>query len=171
MSDFIRLLNQIKTHRTEAWLTPSQAEAKAALCKSLRIPGTVNLFGSAGVGKTFLGWNLAEEAEYTYLPHVDRLADFQGAETKGLVVDSCPFSRAAHRDIRKHLSFKNIHRAVLITRRMIDDYTPYVELILDDRDLDKVIENLGSIGAFRDRASASNLWQLLNPYLLQLQGE
>lgn len=171
MSEFIRLLNQIKTHRTETWLTPSQVEATAALRESLRIPGTVNLFGSAGVGKTFLGWSLAETAGYTYLPHVDHLADFQGTEAEGLIIDNCPSKRTMHRDICKHLGFKDVRHTVLITRQMVDDYTPYVELKLNEQDWNKVIENLGSVGVFRDSTSASNLWQLLNPYLLQLQEE
>lgn len=167
MSEFIRLLNQIKTHRTLDWLTPSQVEAMLDLRKTLRIPGTVNLFGSTGVGKTFLGWSLADETGYVYLPHIDHLADLQNQEIVGLIVDNCASDREAHRNILKQLSFQEIRYAVLITQQMIDDYTSYVELRLEAQDWDKVTENLGSLKVFRDPSSTSNLWQLLNPHLLQ----
>ncbi|HET59437.1 MAG TPA: hypothetical protein ENN32_03620 [Chloroflexi bacterium] len=167
MSEFIRLLNQIKTHRNRAWLTPSQVNAMRALQKTLRIPGTVNLFGSVGVGKTFLGWSLAEEMRYVYLAHIDCLADLQDQEIIGLIVDNCAPDRESHRNILKHLSFRKIRYAVLITQQMIGDYTSYVELELEAQDWDRVVENLKSIKVFRDPSSASNLWQLLNPYLSQ----
>jgi len=167
MSEFIRLLNQIKTHRTEAWLTPSQVEAMTALQRALRIPGVVNLLGHVGVGKTFLGWSIADKMSYRYIPHIEQINDLQDMAIEGLVVDNCLPDRTAHRDVRKQLSFQNIRYAVVITRRMIDDYIPYVELKLADQDWYKVMENLGSIGAFRERASVTDLWQLLNPHLLQ----
>lgn len=138
-----------------------------SLRKTLRIPGVVNLFGPVGVGKTFLGWSLADEIGYVYLPHIDYLADLQKQEINGLIVDNCASDRESHRDILKQISFQKIRHAVLITQQMIDDYTSYVELRLEAQDWDKVIENLRGIKVFRDPSSVSNLWQLLNPYLLQ----
>jgi hypothetical protein len=137
----------------------------ATLQKSLRIPGTINLFGATGVGKTFLGWSLAEVMGYRYLPHISHLDNLQSISLKGLIIDNCAPDRKSHRDIRKRLSFWNINRAVLITRFVIDDYTSYVELTLDEQDWAKVADNLRSIGTFRDIDPTSNLWQLLNPYL------
>ena len=164
MSDFIRALNLIKTRRTPAWLTPSQQEALAALQEALRIPGTVNLFGATGVGKTFLGWTLADELGYIYFPHISRLEQLEDPQATGVILDNCQPERQAHRNTLKILRFCNARHAVLITRQMVHDYTHYVELRLMPADQAKVCENLAPLGFF-EISETPNLWHLVNPHL------
>jgi len=164
VSDFIRALNLIKTRRTPAWLTPSQQEALAALQEALRIPGTVNLFGATGVGKTFLGWTLADELGYTYFPHISRLEQLEDPQATGVILDNCQPERQAHRNTLKMLRFCNARYAVLITRQMVHDYTHYVELRLTPADQAKVCENLAPLGFF-EISETPNLWHLVNPHL------
>jgi ribosomal protein L30/L7E len=165
MTDFIRTLNLIKTRRNLTWLTVSQQEALESLRQALRVPGTVNLFGGTGVGKTFLGWFVADELDYTYFPHLENLKQAEYSNTSSVVLDNCQSSRQAHRDVLKILGFHNINHAILITRQMIQDYTHYVELKLTPADLTKVQDNLASVGLFYEASEETNLWHLVNPYL------
>ena len=165
MSDFIRILNLIKTRRDPTWLTTSQQEALLALRKALQIPGTVNLCGIAGVGKTFLAWILADELGYTYFPHIDRFMQSGGSLTDGVIVDNCQPERQIHRNTLKLLRFRNVRHTVLISRQLIRDYTHYVELRLTPDDQAKVWQTLTALGLFQEITEAPNLWHLLNPRL------
>jgi MoxR-like ATPase len=165
VSDFIRTLNLIKTRRNSTWLTPSQQEALAELREALHMPGTVNLCGMAGVGKTFLAWTLADELGFAYFPHINRLEQGEDLQITGVILDNCRPERQVHRDTLKELRFRNVRYAVLITRQIIHDYTRYVELRLTPADQDKAWNNLTTIGIFQKRTEAPNLWYLVNPHL------
>jgi hypothetical protein len=119
MSSFIHSLNLIKTRRTRAWLTLSQQIAFAAVEKVLQAPSTVNLFGTIGVGKTFLAWMLADQLAYAYLPHPGQLEQFEASEINGVVLDNCYSSRQAHRNLLKKLRFHQVHYAVLVIHQYI----------------------------------------------------
>ena len=162
MSDFIRHLNLIKTRRTQAWLTPSQQIALARLQKVLPVPGTVNLFGGIGSGKTFLAWFLAEQLTGMYLTHPDALKEIEEVDTAVLILDNCQAERQAHRELLKELQFRQVRHAVLITRQLIHDYTHYVELALTSTDLQYAHKNLSTLGLGSTSADPSNLWHLVN---------
>ena len=164
MSDFIRALNLIKTRRNSSWLTDSQREALQALQRALRLPGSVNLCGSPGVGKTFLAWTLADELGYTYFSDIHRFTEAEHLTTAGVILDNCRAERQAHRNTLKALHFRDVHYAVLITREIVCDYTRYVELRLTQADRARVWDNLTSIGLFRKRTETPDLWHLVNPH-------
>ncbi len=165
MSRFVRNLNLIKKHRSAEWLTSSQAQALVALKEVMRVPGTVNLFGLAGIGKTFLAWILADALDYAYFPHLTSFAQTEDIVAPGVIIDNANPSRLSHRSALKILQFEDVRRAVLITRELIRDYTHYVELSLTRRDWDKVCENLASVGCIVSDSRLSNLWYLVNPSL------
>ncbi|HFD39729.1 MAG TPA: hypothetical protein ENJ31_07790 [Anaerolineae bacterium] len=165
MSKFVRTLNSIKTHRCAEWLTPSQSRALAALRRELHAPGTVNLYGPAGVGKTFLAWILADELDLTYFPHLEYLAQAERVTASGVIIDNGQSSRQAHRNTLKVLQLEGVVRAVLITRELVHDYTRYVELSLLPEDKEKASLNLATIGHPAHDAQVPNLWHLVNPYL------
>jgi ABC-type transport system involved in cytochrome c biogenesis ATPase subunit len=165
VSDLVRTLNLVKTHRSLGWLTPSQQEAFAALCRELRVPDVVNLFGSAGVGKTFLAWTLADQLSYAYLIHPAHLAQMEHPRAAGVILDNCRSDRRSHRDVLKTLQFLGITHAVLITRSVIEDYTHYVELGLTSADQSQVQDNLRTVGVYREADPSCHLWHLINPYL------
>lgn len=165
MSRFVRTLNLIKTHRTTAWLTPAQVQALSELREILRVPRTVNLCGSVGVGKTFLAWALADELNYAYFPHLRRFIQTEDIATSGVIIDNAEPSRQSHRDVLKTLQFRDMRCAVLITRQPIRDYTYYAELSLCAEDREKVCRNLADIGCFISDSRVPNLWYLVNPSL------
>lgn len=165
MSTFVRCLNLIKTRRTYAWLTPSQQVVLAAIAKVLQVPATVNLFGPAGVGKTFLAWVLAEQMSYVYLSTPNQLGQADSSETKGVIVDNCHPHRQAHRNLLKELHFLQIPCAILLTRELIHDYTHYVELKLTIEDIVHVQQNLASADVIVTNTDKPDLWHLINPHL------
>jgi hypothetical protein len=165
MSRFVRTLNVIKTHRSAEWLTPSQAGALLALKEVMRVPGTVNLCGPAGVGKTFLAWVLADTSDYAYFPHLTSLSRVASAATPGVIIDNADPGRLAHRNVLKVLQFEEIRRAVVITRQLVQDYTYYVELSITEEDWDAVCDNLKSVGCPISGSRFRNLWYLVNPSL------
>jgi hypothetical protein len=166
MSQFIRHLNQIKNKRTFEWLTPSQRAALSSIKNVLQVPSTVNLFGPAGTGKTFLGWTLANVLSFAYLTHPDKIIQFNKLDHEGVVVDNCNSERNAHRELLKMIRFQQINHAVFITRRMIKDYTHFVELYVTAHDIETVQQNLihAKIPLIH-RDNPPNLWCLVNSSL------
>jgi hypothetical protein len=165
VSDFVRALNSIKASRHVTWLTPSQGEALVALQRALRVPCSVNLFGPAGTGKTFLAWILTDEMGYAYFPHISYLEKIEVVPDTGIIVDNCGPERNVHRHTLRTLSFRNVRYSVLISRQSIRDYTHYVELGLTLEDQTHIWHNLMSIRLFRETDDVPNLWHLLNPHL------
>ena len=165
MSNFVRDLNRIKSKRKFEWLTTSQQEAFAAATKALQIPNTINLFGREGVGKTFLGWMLADKLGYTYLVHPSHLEQVEHWDTIGVILDNCQSSRQAHREMLKTVRFQQIRHAIFITQQMISDYTHYVELKLTPIDQEQVQQNLASLGIVTADSHQSSLWHMVNPHL------
>lgn len=166
MSEFIRTLNLIKAKRSATWLTDSQQAALAALRNILRIPCAVNLYGASGVGKTFLGWHLADEFRYAYFPHLDLFVKTEHMDAPGVVVDNCRPDRQHHRETLKMLGFRGIHHSILISREPIRDYVHCVELGLTANDITRVRDNLMTIGISRDVQAPGHLLYLVNPGLM-----
>jgi len=168
MSRFVRTLNLIKTHRSSEWLTPSQAEALSALKQVIRVPGTVNLCGRAGAGKTFLAWVAADMLDYAYFPHLTYFSEVESIATADVIIDNADPSKISHREILKALQFRGIKHALVITRQLIQDYTYYVELSLTKEDWDKACDNLACVGCRMPGSRFANLWHLVNPNLRRI---
>ena len=163
MSRFIRNLNLIKKYHDVEWLTPSQQRAFIALKDVLHMPCTVNMYGSPGVGKTFLAWVLANQIDYDYFPHFTCFIHTENTVLPRVIIDNADPSRKSHRDILKVLQFREVNRAILITRELIHDYTRYIELSLSSQDWTKVHKNLASIGFPISDSQPTNLWGTVNP--------
>lgn len=167
MSEFTRILNTIKTHWDTSWLTPSQQQCLAELQASLRVPGSVNLFGKHGVGKTFLAWALARENGLAYFSHLTLFEQAETVDAAGVIIDNCLPSRIEHRKVLKALQFRGVKRSILITTELVHDYTHYSELVLTPADVQKVRDNLETIGIYVNTIEEGDLWKLLNPLLRQ----
>lgn len=165
MSRYVRLLNCIKRKRNPSWLTGSQRQALEELKDACRTPGSVNLCGSVGVGKTFLTWTFADEFGYDYFPHVSHFKHAEELSTAGVVVDNNLPDRRAHREVLKVLRFRNVQNAIIVTRGLVEDYTRYVELELDEADIEEVANNLTACGFFSQSLEATSLWYLINSNL------
>lgn len=128
----------------------------------LQFPGHVNLYGAIGVGKTFLAWFVAEQLGYLYLPHPTKLVENDRPSPAGIVIDNCSSQRSIHRELLKELSFCGINRSLLVTRTMLQDYSPFVQLALTDEDQIQVRLNVARIGCVLATENTGNLWSLIN---------
>lgn len=164
MSAFVRNLNQIKTQYDATWVSPSQEKALNALIKAIRYPGTVNLWGPIGSGKTFLCWILARQMALTYVPHISFLDELALPQQNAVIVDNCLADRSSHRTLLNRLRMAGIQGAVLVSRELSQDYTRHVELMLTGEDLIQIRARLSTLGIFSSRTAIPNLWHLVNPY-------
>lgn len=162
MSEFIRKLNAIKSGSSDEWLTPSQERAAKQIRLALQANATVNLFGAAGTGKTFLAWRLSEQLKF---PYFAGLAQFMESKVRnrGVIIDNCYSTRSAHRELLKSIGFRGILQAVLVSRRLVRDYTRYVELKLTSEDRERVLRNLTDIGLNVTVQDNESLWAIINP--------
>lgn len=161
MSEFIHRINRIKTQCDATWLTPSQKIAVDQLRRLLQTPTFVNLYGRNGVGKTFLAWQFADEMQFNYITHPNKLPNGK----RPIIVDNCLSSRQQYRALLKEFSFRGIDKAILLSRNAIDDYVGIVPLLLTEQDLSIVEEHLRLVGLTVKRPQVPNLWHLVNPVL------
>jgi hypothetical protein len=165
VSEFIQRTNAIKKGYQPDWLTPSQQTVLEKINELRRVPGTINVVGGIGSGKTFLAWVMANQLSYQYIPSALHITHYD-RNYAGAIVDNCHFSRTSHRELLKAIQFEKIPSAVLISRQLIQDYTHYVELSLTPVDQQKVIWNLASVGIITlVEREHSNLWSILNEHL------
>ncbi len=162
MNEFVKNLNEIKKKRNKFKLTKSQQKAYFEILDLLQVPRFVNLHGHAGVGKTFLGWRLADELNWDYIPHISHLGNVKSECT---IIDNFPSDRQTYRDAIYELRTKGISKAVLITRKPIRDYIAHIPLLLTEEDIEIVKNNLAMCAIYIKEITPKNLWYLLNPTL------
>ncbi|MCZ7554454.1 MAG: hypothetical protein M5U05_18060 [Anaerolineales bacterium] len=164
MSGFVRNLNRIKTLCNQDWLSPSQKAALDTLTQGILYPGTTNLWGPAGVGKTFLAWILQQETGAEYVPHISAVATSREMRGCTMIVDNCSPDRISHRNTLNQLRLANVSSAILVSRELIQDYTSHVELVCSEADLNHIRSVLVPLGIFTLREDISSLWYVVNPY-------
>lgn len=129
----------------------------------LAYPGAVNLYGLHGVGKTFLGWTLAAEHKAIYVAHESKLQDIAQQRISVMrdsivIIDNASEDRAGFRRTMVSLESLGDPRAVVITNRPVDDYVFGSRLDLTEADIQKVKENLESLGFRLESGDWRDLW-------------
>ena len=127
--NYIELTNNIKENYTVDWLTPSQAQLYEKLTKKFKVHKIINIYGSIGVGKTFLGWNLADYFDGNYAQKIESL------ESNNInILDNCSNNRNFVRSLLPIMVQKSIKKIFVITDNQVrDDYVSF-ELKLSNED-------------------------------------
>jgi hypothetical protein len=159
VSKYIRILNAIKTNISTLPLSPSQAECRILIVDRLNYPGTVNLYGLHGVGKTVLGWVMASSGKVIYVAHPSRLNKSMGNVASTVFVDNADAERSEFRRLSGVLEDVGVERAIVVTHVPVDDYVFRVELRLIDEDILTVRQNLEHLDYPTDASRWNNLWQ------------
>lgn len=121
-------------------LTTSQCAALSTLLSAIEAgEPRINLFGEAGVGKTFLSHAICKRLNGTYLSHCESTRGL-GQVTGLVVVDNAPPARTAARDVFGDLFWRGAQTTILVTRRAIRDVVCRVPLALTETDVGYVIE-------------------------------
>lgn len=134
MSLYVEWLNKIKEQSTVEWLTHSQRRVYDSIINDYLGLPFVNLYGSQGVGKSFLARILSKEHGYFYTQNLETIEP----NLKHVIVDNVTYSRL----LRPIIQIKNIERIIFITTKPIYDPMPFLELSLDDKDLRQFLHNL-----------------------------
>ena len=138
-----QLLQLAETGET---LTPSQVSAREAILNAVNMrEKRINLWGTAGVGKTFLIHSLHHRAALVYFSDQIRY-DAKISGDSVVAIDSAPHTRHETRRLYDEIrwgerDYTGPVNVILITRQPIDDDVHRIELTLTDLDI-IYIENL-----------------------------
>ena len=121
---------------TAETLTNSQQEAGYALQHEISdYQQRINLWGAAGVGKTFLAHYLHHRAEGVYVPSASDCQSTEVFPNSVVIIDNAPHDRSSARSIFGDMLWAGASSVILVTRQPIDDAVRRVELGLTDQDL------------------------------------
>ena len=162
MSRYLNLHNFIKTHANSNWLTPSQRQAFDAIQNLLFAYRVINLFGSHGCGKTFLGWMWPIVNQLVFhLPHPSLLQRHTSSLSSScVIIDNVQSSRHGFRQILKEVQILSIPNLIVISKDPITDQIAGIELHCTEHDCERVIHNLSLDNTRQKVSSQMNLWHI-----------
>lgn len=105
----------------------------------------INLWGSPGVGKTFLAHYLHHSAEGLYFFSSEDCPITGISPNSVIIIDNAPSDRSLARSIFGDMLWAGASSVILVTRQPIDDAVRRIELALTDRDrvqIESVISKL-----------------------------
>ncbi|MYD63885.1 MAG: hypothetical protein F4W91_22880 [Gemmatimonadetes bacterium] len=94
----------------------------------------INLWGSPGVGKTFLAHYLHYCAEGLYFFSPENCPSTEISPNSVVIVDNAPSGRSLARSTFGNVLWAGASSVILVTRQPIDDAVWRIELALTDRD-------------------------------------
>jgi hypothetical protein len=151
--------NKIKETADVSWLTPSQKESYNELNKYVNgIHKVINLYGSEGVGKTFLAHLLIKKGIIDYVTSPESIT----ASNLPLAIDNSPFERSYARGIRNTMRRYNLLQVIIISRYRVDDSIPVVQLNLNQKDIEHFKSNIFRCFDIKVTGKSSgNLWDFM----------
>ncbi len=163
VSRLLELINSIKGQANERMLTSSQRTAFADLINSWRYPGTLNLTGPTGCGKTFLGWIVARHFQASFYAVPGLLRQDLPLYSPAVIIDNSPTEEKEVRRILSEIQLRQIKKTVLITSKPIRLGFPIIELgNPTTEDIQQFYNNLRILQHFPTQPiSTGNLWQVI----------
>ena len=133
-----KLLTLAETSET---LTASQQAA----CQFLRqeigdYQQRINLWGSPGVGKTFLAHYLHHCTEGLYFLSAENCPSSEVSPNSVVIIDNAPHDRSSARSIFGDMLWAGASSVIVVTRQPIDDAVRRVELGLTAQELAQIDE-------------------------------
>lgn len=131
MTAYEAILNQIKAAVSPGWLTPSQRAIFDALEKRYHTHLMVNVSGQRGVGKTLMGWVVHKAHGYDFVHPDLEVADWPPKA----ILDLETLHREEARRLRAEMLLHQRERALVLTRRPVDDSVVRLQLDLTEQDI------------------------------------
>ncbi|MCS7186063.1 MAG: hypothetical protein N3B10_13775 [Armatimonadetes bacterium] len=169
MNRLVSLLNRLRSEARWEWLSESQKSVSKQLLDFLRVNDTVNLYGTHGVGKTFLAWVWLREwqrfgfGRIAYFPFASLITPNE--RCRFAIVDNLPSYREGIRDAIRQCRICGYERILLITVHAAADQLPKVRLDLTEADIEQISERLRRLGFPPYSDQPKNLWELVVPIL------
>jgi len=138
-------INMLRLAKTGDPLTGSQK----GVCESIQQAiadhrQRINLWGTPGVGKTFLAHHLHYAIGFSYSPSIESLKLSEcGASSSVTIIDNAPHERKLARRIFGDILWSGTCAAILVTREPIDDAVRRINLSLTDDDIKQIEELVG----------------------------
>lgn len=168
MSEWLRLVNQIKARSPVDLFTPTQHAAYTALLDLLRFPQQVNLCGPVGSGKTFVAWGVAQSLGGLHVPLPTALDQLSG-NNDILLVDNAPAHEYEARNLLARCNLLGAQSTVLVTQQPIAMPMRRVELPLPTpEEVVAVSRSLSLLGYFQSSLplpSQPNFWNILQSFV------
>ncbi len=147
-------------------LTPSQSVAAVTIEKALKqgVP-YLNLWGPAGVGKTFLAHHLVQRCQGIYLP-APAAQTTTALSGRWVCVDNVRATRAEVRTVYSKLSWREATAVLVVTQTPAQDSVYAVQLQLTMNDLATVRKTM--LALYRDcslpdvGANSTTLWMFVS---------
>lgn len=163
MSLYLSNLDRLKNTCSVDWLAVSQERVYGQLKNRILRPGLVfiYLYGSYGVGKTFLGWLLDKERIVKYF------VDLSSCKSNAplympVFVDNIGADHIEFRRAMRSLEVLGIKKAVFVGVYPIEEDTPSIQLAINSDDIKQVRERLidSGFGVSPKHGLVKNLWDL-----------
>lgn len=146
MSRLLHLINRLKAQASWTMLTPSQRLTFAELEKRWRFPDRLNLCGSQGSGKTFLGWVMARQHQAHFYASPRGLERNQPPYPTDIIIDNAPTEEKNLRRLLSELQLRHVRRVLLITPSPIHLGLPVITLCAPTQvDIATVYENCSQV--------------------------
>lgn len=164
MSDWLKLLAELKQRNPTEYLTPTQKVVHDKLCNSLNFPEWINLYGKHGVGKTFVAWSVARAIGGQHIPSPLSLENLKYGDNI-LLIDNAPYQESSVRKILAKCDLLGAKAIVFITRQPVSLPMKRVELYSPNQeDIEIVLRTFERLGYYRRQNNLSShptLWDVL----------
>ncbi|MBW7959473.1 MAG: hypothetical protein H3C69_07925 [Candidatus Promineofilum sp.] len=170
MSRLLAAHNHLKAQADIDRLASHQRQAYESIINQWRFPTWLNLHGSAGAGKTYLGWVVAESQGAHHLSTPEQLGKAAATIRPGqaLVIDNANSDSYVLRQLLATLDLYNIRRVLIITCVSNTNILPTVNLVTPTaEDIELVRRNLKDAGYYsRTSTQHTNLWRIIHSTLV-----
>lgn len=160
MSRLLTLQNQLKIRARADLLTDPQRRVYDDVLARWRYPETVNLFGPAGAGKTFVAWALARERDVPFFATPERFEAATPTPAAPVIIDNVDVDPYPLRRLLAGLQLRAIRTALLISRHANPGLLPVVTLPPPGPDdIIVVLHNLSQLDYYAlNPPESANLW-------------
>lgn len=169
MSEWLRLVNELKRRAPQDYFTPTQRAVYEVLTEHLQFPNQrLNLYGAPGTGKTFIAWGLGRSLDAVHVPVATRLRQFDGQPLPILILDNAPTYEDEVRGLVADAILMGADSVLFITHKPTALRMRRIQLDLPTpEDLRHIARTLGRLGFYEvsPPPPAPNLWQLLQCYV------
>lgn len=169
MSEWLRLVNELKRRRPQDHFTAAQQRAYDALAGLLEFPNQrINLCGPSGSGKTYIAWGLVQAFDAVHVPNPHCLRSYHDRDLSILIIDNAPTYEDDIRTLLAEGSLLDAGTIVFVTQKpaALRMRQVYLDLPTPD-DVRHIARTFSRLGFYEQHTSPSspNLWQLLQCYV------
>lgn len=169
MSQLLSLLNRLKAEARQELLTGSQLAALHDLEERWMFPERINLWGTSGSGKTFLGWVVVTRTSpsvHHASPDAFIQSDWVGNEALH-VIDNAPSDPNSLRRLIAEMQLRNIRTSLIISSTANAIGLPSIHLPVPTlRDITAVYNTLNKLEQYAlAPRQEGNLWQIIHSVL------